>query len=166
MKFTKEYIESFKSPIEFAINWNAYMASKHIINNIRPNIIHIFEYELEKDIRIYKKTNSVVYFKNKYFQIDIDNNTDFTKDVIISVVCLETNNMLTRKFSIDYLKTSLMEAVIPFDIDMEFNACQTCKKKDIKLSRCASCGLVKYCSKECQRANWKEHKDICSNVPK
>ena len=31
-----------------------------------------------------------------------------------------------------------------------------------KLSACARCGLVSYCSKDCQRAHWKvNHKQFC-----
>jgi len=34
----------------------------------------------------------------------------------------------------------------------------------VKLSMCASCHTVWYCSKECQKAHWKEHKAICKEA--
>lgn len=37
--------------------------------------------------------------------------------------------------------------------------CGVCGKGDAK--RCAGCGKVGYCSKECQVEGWKEHKRDC-----
>ncbi|KAF9042998.1 hypothetical protein BJ165DRAFT_213828 [Panaeolus papilionaceus] len=33
--------------------------------------------------------------------------------------------------------------------------------EDLKLLTCGSCGLARYCSKECQRSNWRDHKEEC-----
>ena len=41
--------------------------------------------------------------------------------------------------------------------------CACCKRKDCHFKVCSSCGLVSYCSKECQKLDWKRgHKAICS----
>ena len=39
--------------------------------------------------------------------------------------------------------------------------CANCKKAQSNLKKCGACGKVRYCSKECQRAHWKEHKSNC-----
>ncbi|KAH8824954.1 hypothetical protein DL96DRAFT_1611382 [Flagelloscypha sp. PMI_526] len=42
--------------------------------------------------------------------------------------------------------------------------CFVCKKTEsegLKLLRCSRCRTVPYCSKECQKADWKSHKGIC-----
>jgi hypothetical protein len=43
--------------------------------------------------------------------------------------------------------------------------CMHCEKPDkikgVALSKCSACKQVYYCSKECQRAGWKEHKEPC-----
>jgi hypothetical protein len=42
--------------------------------------------------------------------------------------------------------------------------CSNCleKKKESKaLLRCASCGFVRYCGRECQKTDWKRHKESC-----
>ena len=39
--------------------------------------------------------------------------------------------------------------------------CANCKKAQPNLKKCGACGKVQYCSKECQRVHWKEHKSNC-----
>mmetsp|Transcript_45336 Transcript_45336/g.109788 ORF Transcript_45336/g.109788 Transcript_45336/m.109788 type:complete len:491 (+) Transcript_45336:60-1532(+) len=47
-------------------------------------------------------------------------------------------------------------------------SCQYCKKEDAKdkLLTCSRCRNAHYCSKECQKADWKEHKVTCMQAPK
>ncbi|KAH7477353.1 hypothetical protein IWW34DRAFT_311704 [Fusarium oxysporum f. sp. albedinis] len=42
-------------------------------------------------------------------------------------------------------------------------ACITCNKEEpaVQLRRCAKCSTTPYCSRECQKADWKAHKKIC-----
>jgi hypothetical protein len=50
---------------------------------------------------------------------------------------------------------------------METASCQVCEKgkaEGIKLSFCNSCRSVSYCSRECQKADWKTHKVICKQL--
>jgi hypothetical protein len=49
--------------------------------------------------------------------------------------------------------------------------CQNCgksKQKDgvAQLMSCGKCKLTVYCSKECQRTNWKEHRLLCKDIVK
>ena len=39
-----------------------------------------------------------------------------------------------------------------------------CKKDGIMI--CSRCKIIKYCSKECQVADWKRHKTECFKIPK
>lgn len=39
---------------------------------------------------------------------------------------------------------------------------RTCKKRDVPLKGCSECKAVKYCSKDCQLADWSSHKSECS----
>jgi hypothetical protein len=36
-----------------------------------------------------------------------------------------------------------------------------CAKKSIKLRVCARCECTQYCSRDCQAADWKQHKKVC-----
>jgi hypothetical protein len=50
---------------------------------------------------------------------------------------------------------------------METAKCQVCeagKAEGVKLSFCNSCRSVSYCSRECQKADWKTHKNICKKL--
>ena len=46
--------------------------------------------------------------------------------------------------------------------------CIVCSKtnKDASLLKCSACEEVVYCSRTCQKKNWKEHKLVCSNNKK
>ncbi|KAM0332446.1 hypothetical protein ACHAQA_002727 [Verticillium albo-atrum] len=43
-------------------------------------------------------------------------------------------------------------------------ACGNCNKTclDVKLKACAKCNTTEYCSRQCQKQNWKTHKKICA----
>jgi hypothetical protein len=50
---------------------------------------------------------------------------------------------------------------------METASCQVCEKgmaEGLKLSFCSACRSVSYCSRECQKADWKTHKVICKEL--
>lgn len=48
----------------------------------------------------------------------------------------------------------------------KFTSCANCTTESTKLAACARCGLVAYCSKDCQRAHWKaSHKVACVAQP-
>ncbi|EQL02299.1 hypothetical protein G6O67_007491 [Ophiocordyceps sinensis] len=42
--------------------------------------------------------------------------------------------------------------------------CNSCKKSppEVALNKCAKCSTTPYCSKDCQKADWKVHKKICA----
>ena len=44
------------------------------------------------------------------------------------------------------------------------NHCNSCGKMDSNLKKCGACGRAWYCSQECQRKDWKEHKKVCKTL--
>jgi len=48
------------------------------------------------------------------------------------------------------------------NIDIYCNKfCDYCHNENIELFKCAGCKCVYYCSKNCQKLDWKEHKEHC-----
>jgi len=43
-------------------------------------------------------------------------------------------------------------------------SCASCGTLAHKMATCAGCGSVNYCSRECQKANWPQHKTKCKEV--
>ena len=79
-----------------------------------------------------------------------------------------TRAAISPSFPVPYLEDIFdvsgvgAEPIIPSD------GCQNChmaKSKEGKsLLKCSRCGIARYCSAECQRADWKEHKKVCSET--
>ena len=77
-----------------------------------------------------------------------------------------TRAAISPSFSVPYL-----EEIFDFDgagmaLNISGDGCQHCHKEKSRdgrnLLKCSRCGIAKYCSAECQRADWKEHKKVCS----
>lgn len=49
-------------------------------------------------------------------------------------------------------------------IEVVTGLCAQCGRSDIKLSVCAACTTVQYCSKGCQHGHWAKHKQDCGRL--
>lgn len=65
------------------------------------------------------------------------------------------------------LKPASMDIVTASDLGMSgataIQACAICKTTS-HLQRCTMCKSIKYCSKECQKKDWKAHKVVCASL--
>ena len=73
---------------------------------------------------------------------------------------------LTPIFSTPYVEAMVSNTSVEnrfADVGISDSAtCLMCHKKDIvRLKKCARCEIAKYCSKECQKGDWKRHKKEC-----
>ncbi|KAI9014034.1 hypothetical protein DFJ74DRAFT_709594 [Hyaloraphidium curvatum] len=41
------------------------------------------------------------------------------------------------------------------------DSCDQCRAESDGLLRCSGCRVTRYCGRDCQRAAWKRHRDIC-----
>jgi hypothetical protein len=61
-------------------------------------------------------------------------------------------------------------ATVPLSLDEIMRCCRNCERTEAnvdgggQLERCGRCLAVWYCSKECQKKNWAEHKPCCKKA--
>ena len=58
------------------------------------------------------------------------------------------------------------DSILDFSNLADFCANCHSKPSGVKLKRCSKCQISQYCSTQCQRENWKEHRVACSIVAK
>lgn len=45
----------------------------------------------------------------------------------------------------------------------QIGACRVCQKSTDQMKKCGACKVTKYCSAECQKKDWKEHRLVCAS---
>jgi hypothetical protein len=160
MKFD---IENFKSPYEFALAIHLYFNSKHMLEFAGQKIVHVFEYKKLCDMSYFKEiTPQVIASKSRYWNTPSTQDFDVENQVAIIIACKETNENELHIVPLENVKK--MAHVERTIMITKKNGCNHCGKKDIKLKSCAKCKIVKYCSKECQCADWNNHKQTCKLI--
>lgn len=64
----------------------------------------------------------------------------------------------------DAASSSIEAATTAKTDSSEKERCRKCHVKEDKMFRCSLCMAVRYCSKECQAADWKVHKKECKQL--
>jgi len=84
----------------------------------------------------------------------------------------DRNTYMTCRVAFFSKKTST-EWTVPKPYVLQFvfeprpkSTCGECKKKDHGYKKCSACDVTRYCSKECQRKHWKNHKEQCKEYQK
>ena len=49
-------------------------------------------------------------------------------------------------------------------MEINKNCCSSCLSEGLKGFRCSNCKMMRYCNVECQKADWKNHKKVCSEL--
>ena len=49
-------------------------------------------------------------------------------------------------------------------VKSEATLCYFCKKPEKNLKKCGKCYTAQYCGKQCQKSDWKKHKDVCDRL--
>ena len=84
--------------------------------------------------------------KHKTFEYDEITNTVYT----LCITCAKSYNKSAKKILKDEK-----------GIGIRTYACVFCLKMYSKTKVCSKCKVSRYCSKNCQKADWKDHKNYC-----
>jgi hypothetical protein len=97
-------------------------------------------------------------FFSRLVEQEEDPKTDMEKQILVhhfqEVIDIHSNYGLTR-----YLDSKLpchCMAIPP--------ACQGCNSNSKELSVCGRCKEAKYCSRDCQKREWKQHRQSCKRI--
>ena len=68
-----------------------------------------------------------------------------------------------------FMQTLKERVLVDENQERDVTTCATCKKGSSALSgplkKCSRCEGPRYCSQECQKADWKQHKKVCGKPP-
>ncbi|KAI0070236.1 hypothetical protein K474DRAFT_1654087 [Panus rudis PR-1116 ss-1] len=79
----------------------------------------------------------------------------------------EADGITPRKFFVDYgpkvtaTVTKWIRKRNGEEAPLGEKKCDNCGRSDVGLKQCSNCHSVRYCSSQCQRAQWKTHKPTC-----
>jgi len=110
------------------------------------------------------------------FQIPLTEKSCIDKSINVVIIRFETpsNGLWIQKYTTSYgipAETSnFMVTHVPKNTyrcpktKLSYPPCNTCSTVEVKTKRCGRCELVSYCSKECQKKDWKAHKATCKKI--
>ncbi len=156
---------------------------KRLLDFKGEDLVHLFMYKTEEDKYYYRIVNNSLSTRVLYTRTTL---TEFQeqfpkqlkeqekrfqefnaqKEYIVAIYCAESDELKINFIS----TTKLMELcrnspnVRPMDGNV---GCANCANVTCPLRCCARCGVVKYCSKECQSSHWRKcHKMECLPIKK
>jgi hypothetical protein len=72
---------------------------------------------------------------------------------------------ISPSFSVPFVEKTFDFDSIKSRVQLEIKRCHNCRKEKCNdgtnLLTCSRCQVVKYCSAQCQRDDWREHKKVC-----
>jgi hypothetical protein len=155
----KDLIENFNKKVEIGIfsERNFALTKKKIKKMYKNAPYDIYTLSDEVILLLYEYyTFNIYLFANKLNDLGIihmDGMQNIVKDCKKSFNILQKAGMLTGDF-MDDIKTMT-------DYHLKEKKCCACHIPIKKVLICSRCMNAKYCSKECQKNNWKIHKLNC-----
>lgn len=177
MIFSQELIAQFRSLDEFALYQSVALYGPKVLEHKEKDTVHLFTYKKTHHITYFRVVNKILSTRSIYMRVSLaEFNANFInhlktpisfdkdKEFLIAVFCVDSNKLTYNRVSAGDIC-----AVIRPDIKVAQMAghigCAHCRNVHCKLQKCSQCGIVKYCSKECQAAHWKAvHKAQCSKL--
>ena len=121
-----------------------------------------------KNITLFDPTNDTIYKfgKNHWFctseLISNINDAEFKFEISpFFIIDRRELGEYSQKKRLCYDNSFFSKTEDKKDPEIPENSCAYCLKKPEKLFMCSQCKKVHYCSKECQRNDWKKHKEKC-----
>lgn len=90
------------------------------------------------------------------------------RQMLLTTLALILDEMMANVFDRDTPETN--KRIMARALQCSLPSCTNTKGRDkngreLSLKRCARCAGSFYCSRECQLADWKQHKKVCGKKP-
>jgi hypothetical protein len=177
MIFSQELLGKFRSLEEFALYQSAALYGPKVVEYKGADLVHLFSYKKTDDITYFRVVNKVLSTRAIYMRVPIaEFNANFIihlktpvsfdkdKEFMIAVFCADSNKLTYNRVSADDIREVIRPGIKLAQMAGHLG-CANCHDVKCKLQKCSQCGVVKYCSKECQTKHWKAvHKAQCTKV--
>ena len=116
---------------------------------------------------IKKCKEEIVHFINKnvtsQFIKPVQDCGDKNRDSTVILNCMILYHLKDAETDVVYLP-NVKKTEFERQAKSYLKRCKVCSKEGTK--RCGKCGCAYYCSADCQKSHWKEHKKVCGVAEK
>lgn len=153
--------------MDFEEPFSCYICQKQVsFSKTRENIIYIYRYSEEKEtnfVRICTNCNEKLEVKSTWKCYACgEGNIERLHDHVVAMKNFNFNAIALLCNNPECRMHINKEAADHFKDELSSDCCWSCYKQHPEY-RCSKCHQALYCSRDCQKENWRKHKIKCKN---
>lgn len=141
-----------------AAQFHSVYHAQELLDTLGKSMAVSIKFKTEKDLKRLTNTDGSLLGELGCMPFDKIGSTETMMFVIV-----DSDMMMYASYTYDKArleKTLATNRQVSYGSNNSKKTCLHCHTEG-KMKRCSGCLLAKYCSKECQKAHWKEHRQLC-----
>jgi len=114
-----------------------------------------------KAVHIHEKGWVTIPYELAYYEFDIDDGSA-DEEFMNEFSCQDKYNSITQ--ILDWAVQNVLKDAFHDYKYPKKAICTRCASEGAKMQLCGNCRVAKYCSRECQKLDWKDHKPRCKEL--